>query len=264
MTTPAMQRLLTIMRTLRDPQRGCPWDLRQTFATIAPYTLEETYEVLDTIQRSDFNGLQEELGDLLFQVVFHAQMAQEQGLFDFDDVCQSICDKLERRHPHVFDAEYDGTAQASVARWEQRKQRERAQKAMDSVLDDIPQALPALMRADKIQRRCASVGFDWDTLGPVLDKVYEEIDEVMDEAQQAVVDQTRLSEEVGDLLFATVNLARHLGCRAETTLQEANRKFERRFRAVEQAISAGGQTLESASLEEMEAAWQQVKQQEKQ
>lgn len=264
MTTPAMQRLLTIMSTLRDPQRGCPWDLRQTFATIVPYTLEETYEVIDSIQHNDFNGLKEELGDLLFQVVFHAQMAQEQGLFDFDDVCQSICAKLERRHPHVFDAEYDETAQVSVARWEQRKQRERAQKALDSVLDDIPQALPALMRADKIQRRCASVGFDWDTLGPVLDKVYEEIDEVMDEAQQAVVDQARLSEEVGDLLFATVNLARHLGCRAEMVLQEANRKFERRFRALEHAVKAGGGSLEQASLAEMEAAWQQVKQQEKQ
>ncbi|UCQ12010.1 nucleoside triphosphate pyrophosphohydrolase [Edwardsiella tarda] len=264
MTPPALQRLLTIMRTLRDPQRGCPWDLRQTFATIAPYTLEETYEVLDTIQRNDFNGLKEELGDLLFQVVFHAQMAQEQGLFDFDAVCDGICDKLERRHPHVFDADYDESAQASVARWEQRKQQERAQKAMDSLMDDIPLALPALMRADKIQRRCASVGFDWDTLGPVLDKVYEEIDEVMEEAQQAVVDQARLSEEVGDLLFATVNLARHLGCRAENVLEQANRKFERRFRAVEQAVIAGGSTLEQVSLAEMEAVWQQVKQQEKQ
>ncbi|MBW7981948.1 nucleoside triphosphate pyrophosphohydrolase [Enterobacillus tribolii] len=259
MTIPPMQRLLTIMQTLRDPERGCPWDVKQTFATIAPYTLEETYEVLDAIAREDFGDLRDELGDLLFQVVFYAQMAQEQGRFTFDDICNAISDKLERRHPHVFAAEHHETAEASLARWEQRKAEERAEKSMHSALDDIPAALPALMRAYKIQKRCAAVGFDWDTLGPVLGKVYEEIDEVMDEARQAVVDEEKLGEEIGDLLFATVNLSRHLGHKAENALQAANRKFERRFRAVEEAVRASGKTLEESSLEEMEAFWQQVK-----
>lgn len=184
-----LQRLLNIMKTLRDPQIGCSWDRKQTFATIAPYTLEETYEVLDAIERQDYADLRDELGDLLFQVVFYAQMGQEQGLFDFDEVCTAISDKLERRHPHIFGDAEGGDSEAVAARWEQLKAGERAEKALHSVLDDIPQALPALMKAHKIQKRCASVGFDWNTLGPVLDKVYEEIDEVMHEARQAVVDE---------------------------------------------------------------------------
>ncbi|WP_145552043.1 nucleoside triphosphate pyrophosphohydrolase [Yersinia mollaretii] len=267
-TAIALQRLLDIMRTLRDPEHGCPWDRKQTFDTIAPYTLEETYEVLDAIQRKDFDDLRDELGDLLFQVVFYAQMGQEQGLFAFDDVCHAISDKLVRRHPHVFPDEAqqvaEGTmgSEAALAGWEARKAEERAGKALYSAMDDIPDALPALMKANKIQKRCASVGFDWETLGPVLDKVYEEIDEVMFEARQAVVDDEKLGEEIGDLLFATVNLSRHLGHKAENALQAANRKFERRFRQVEQIVIASGQTMESATLDEMEAAWQQVKKQE--
>ncbi|CNF02152.1 nucleoside triphosphate pyrophosphohydrolase [Yersinia intermedia] len=267
-TALALQRLLDIMRTLRDPEHGCPWDRKQTFDTIAPYTLEETYEVLDAIARKDFDDLRDELGDLLFQVVFYAQMGQEQGLFAFDDVCHAISDKLERRHPHVFpNAALNATdvaigSEAALAGWESRKAEERAEKALYSALDDIPDALPALMKAHKIQKRCAAVGFDWDTLGPVLDKVYEEIDEVMFEARQAVVDQDKLGEEIGDLLFATVNLSRHLGHKAENALQAANRKFERRFRQVEQIVIQSGRTMESATLEEMEAAWQQVKKQE--
>ncbi|BFI69268.1 nucleoside triphosphate pyrophosphohydrolase [Yersinia pseudotuberculosis] len=267
-TAVALQRLLDIMRALRDPEQGCPWDRKQTFDTIAPYTLEETYEVLDAIARKDFDDLRDELGDLLFQVVFYAQMGQEQGLFTFDDVCHAISDKLERRHPHVFSDTSQNVTQAAVnseaalAGWESRKAEERAEKALYSVLDDIPDALPALMKAHKIQKRCASVGFDWNTLGPVLDKVYEEIDEVMFEARQAVVDEDKLGEEIGDLLFATVNLSRHLGHKAENALQAANRKFERRFRQVEQIVTASGQTMESATLDEMEAAWQQVKKQE--
>ncbi|ANI30998.1 nucleoside triphosphate hydrolase [Yersinia entomophaga] len=265
-TASALQRLLDIMRALRDPENGCPWDRKQTFDTIAPYTLEETYEVLDAIQRQDYPDLRDELGDLLFQVVFYAQMGQEQGLFAFDDICNAISDKLVRRHPHVFpvsgqSAEVMDSAEI-IAGWEQRKAGERADKALYSALDDIPDALPALMKAHKIQKRCAAVGFDWDTLGPVLDKVYEEIDEVMFEAKQAVVDEEKLGEEIGDLLFATVNLSRHLGHKAENALQAANRKFERRFRQVEQIVTASGRKMEDASLAEMEAAWQQVKKQE--
>ncbi|MEC5344478.1 nucleoside triphosphate pyrophosphohydrolase [Brenneria populi] len=264
MNSPAIERLLGVMKTLRDPQNGCPWDRKQTFDTITPYTLEETYEVLDAISRKDFDDLRGELGDLLFQVVFYAQMAQEQGLFDFSDVCNAISDKLERRHPHIFaGAAAPADGKAALASWEQTKAQERCEKDRHSLVDDIPDALPALMKAQKIQQRCASVGFDWNSLGPVVDKVYEEIDEVMHEARQAVIDEDKLGEEIGDLLFATVNLSRHLGHKAERALQEANRKFCRRFRQVEQLISQSGRTMEQATLEQMEAAWQQVKQQEK-
>lgn len=255
-------RLLGIMKRLRDPANGCPWDREQTFATIAPYTLEETYEVLDAINREDFDDLRGELGDLLFQVVFYAQMAQEEGRFNFDDICSSISDKLERRHPHIFADGEAGTSSEVLAKWEQIKTAERAEKAQHSALDDIPEAFPALMRAHKIQKRCSSVGFDWTSLGPVLEKVHEEIDEVMHEAQQVVVDEAKLEEEVGDLLFATVNLARHLGTKAEVALQKANRKFERRFREVERIIAAQGLQMTDATLDQMENAWQQVKRQE--
>jgi ATP diphosphatase len=257
-----IDRLLGIMKRLRDPQTGCPWDREQTFATIAPYTLEETYEVLDAINREDFDDLRGELGDLLFQVVFYAQMAQEEGRFNFDDICAAISDKLERRHPHIFADGEAGSSREVLAKWEQIKTAERAEKEQHSALDDIPEALPALMRAHKIQKRCSSVGFDWTSLGPVLDKVHEEIDEVMHEAQQAVIDEAKLEEEVGDLLFATVNLARHLGSKAEVALQKANRKFERRFREVESIIAAQGLEMTEATLDQMENAWQQVKRQE--
>lgn len=257
-----LQHLMNIMKTLRDPQNGCPWDREQTFATIAPYTLEETYEVLDAIERQDYADLRDELGDLLFQVVFYAQLGQELRLFDFDEVCNAISDKLERRHPHIFsDADTANSAAVSV-HWEQLKAGERAEKALHSALDDIPRALPALMKAHKIQKRCAAVGFDWHTIGPVLDKVYEEIDEVMQEAQQGVVDEQKLEEEIGDLLFATVNLSRHLGHKAENALQAANRKFERRFRQVEDMVKQRGLSMADATLEQMEEAWQQVKHQE--
>lgn len=264
MTSTAIERLLSVMKTLRDPQNGCPWDRKQTFDSITPYTLEETYEVLDAISRKDFDDLRGELGDLLFQVVFYAQMAQERGLFDFSDVCNAISDKLERRHPQIFaDAALPPDSRAALASWEQTKAQERSEKDRHSPLDDIPDVLPALMKAQKIQQRCASVGFDWGSLGPVVDKVYEEIDEVMHETRQPVVDEEKLGEEIGDLLFATVNFSRHLGIKAERALQDANRKFSRRFRHVEQIVAESGKTLEQATLEEMEAAWQQVKQQEK-
>ncbi|MER2470926.1 nucleoside triphosphate pyrophosphohydrolase [Photorhabdus laumondii] len=256
-----IKRLLGIMAQLRHPQQGCPWDKEQTFKTIAPYTLEETYEVIDAIERGDFSDLKEELGDLLFQVVFYAEMGKEQQLFDFDDICHAISDKLERRHPHIFGHQQDISGDVAISGWEKSKAQERARKDLHSVLDDIPASLPALMKAYKIQKRCAAVGFDWDTLGPVLDKVYEEIDEVMDEAHQAVVDQQHLEEEIGDLLFAVVNLSRHLGYKPEIALQKACNKFENRFREVEKLILNQGQTLGAATLEEMEQMWQQVKKQ---
>ncbi|MBE8595697.1 nucleoside triphosphate pyrophosphohydrolase [Xenorhabdus sp. BG5] len=257
----AIERLKGIMAQLRHPQDGCPWDKVQTSSTIAPYTLEETYEVLDAIERNDINALKEELGDLLFHIVFYAQMAQEQQQFDFNDICEAVCDKLERRHPHIFNQQAGISSEESIGSWEQRKAAERAEKDQHSVLDDIPASLPALMKAYKIQKRCASVGFDWDTLGPVLDKVYEEIDEVMDEAKQAMVDKDRLEEELGDLLFSVVNLSRHLGHKPEIALQKACQKFENRFRHVEKLILDKGLSLETAILDEMEAMWQRVKSQ---
>ncbi|MCW2255865.1 ATP diphosphatase [Providencia alcalifaciens] len=261
---PQIERLLAIMEKLRDPQSGCPWDTQQTFKTIAPYTLEETYEVIDAIEREDFDDLKGELGDLLFQVVFYAQMAKEQSRFDFEEICQAVSDKLERRHPHIFDAENTTSSEEVIAGWEKRKSAERAQKAQYSVLDDIPNALPALMKAYKIQKRCASVGFDWDTLGPVVGKVREELDEVMEEATQVVIDEQRLEEEIGDLLFATVNLSRHLGHKPEMALNKACQKFEKRFRQIENRLADSGKSTETATLDEMELHWQQIKQEEKQ
>ncbi|MDR0219603.1 MAG: nucleoside triphosphate pyrophosphohydrolase [Enterobacteriaceae bacterium] len=256
-----IERLKSIMAQLRHPQHGCPWDSVQTSATIAPYTLEEVYEVMDAIERNDIHGLKEELGDLLFHIVFYAQMAQEEQLFDFDDICEAVCDKLERRHPHIFNPQSDITGEEAIASWEQRKTAERAEKDQHSVLDDIPASLPALMKAYKMQKRCASVGFDWDTLGPVLDKVYEEIGEVMTEVEQTIVDDERVEEELGDLLFAVVNLSRHLGHKPEIALQKACRKFEKRFRGVETLIHEKGSSLESATLEEMDEIWERVKRQ---
>ncbi|MCX2496947.1 nucleoside triphosphate pyrophosphohydrolase [Plesiomonas shigelloides] len=284
----SLSRLLSIMQRLRDPQAGCPWDKQQTFASIAPYTLEETYEVIDAIAREDYTELKSELGDLLYQVVFYAQMASEQGLFDFHDICAAISDKLERRHPHVFacqdhqdqDNQAQGNRESEAVvpadaltteaiapetvseRWETIKQQERAAKAQTSVLDDIPKAQPALMRAYKMQKRCATVGFDWDTLGPVVEKVHEEIDEVLAEACQVTKNEVKLAEEIGDLLFATVNLSRHLGHRPELALQQACDKFERRFRQIEQAVAARGALMSETSLEEMEALWQEIKRRE--
>ncbi|KAB8305251.1 nucleoside triphosphate pyrophosphohydrolase [Erwinia endophytica] len=258
----SLDRLLGIMKTLRDPERGCPWDREQTFASIAPYTLEETYEVLDAISREDVDDLRGELGDLLFQVVFYAQMANEAGYFNFDDVCNTISDKLERRHPHIFGAVMVRDSDEVLANWEQIKIQERAEKKQHSALDDIPRTLPALMRSYKMQKRCSNVGFDWHTLAPVLDKVYEEIDEVMHEVQQAEVNQQKLEEEIGDLLFATVNFSRHLGSKAEIALQKANDKFERRFRQVEQIMASQGLKMQDATLEQMEDAWRQIKAQE--
>jgi nucleoside triphosphate diphosphatase len=258
-----MQRLLEVMARLRDPDGGCPWDLEQDFSTIAPYTIEEAYEVADAIARGDLAHLKDELGDLLLQVVYHAQMAKEAGLFDFEEVAAAIADKMTRRHPHVFGtAEVDG-ARAQSRAWEAVKARERASKAeaaegSHGVLDDVPLALPALVRAAKLQRRAARVGFDWPEAAQVLDKIDEEIAELRTELQ-AQANQDRLSDEVGDLLFAMVNLARHLEVDGETALRQANAKFERRFGVIEEALRARGRRVDDASLDEMEALWQQAK-----
>ncbi|MEQ4922865.1 nucleoside triphosphate pyrophosphohydrolase [Proteus hauseri] len=250
-------RLLEIMAQLRDPETGCEWDKVQTFDTIAPYTLEETYEVLDAITRKDFSDLKEELGDLLYQVVFYSRMAQEQNLFDFDDVCKAISNKLERRHPHIFANETEQTKPS----WEKLKSQEREAKAQYSLLDDIPAALPALMKAEKIQKRCATVGFDWRELEPVLGKVYEEIDEVLAEVKREPKDNSRIEDELGDLLFSVVNLSRHLKQKPEQALHRACRKFEQRFRFVEKNLTEQGKGIENATLEEMELSWQQAKKQ---
>ncbi|MCX8639410.1 nucleoside triphosphate pyrophosphohydrolase [Gilliamella sp. B3172] len=252
-----LKRLQAITKQLRDPIKGCSWDSKQTFDSLKSYTLEETYEVLDAIDRKDMDELKKELGDLLFQIVFYADLASDQGEFNFDDICSSVADKLVSRHPHIF---ADKTAEKP--NWEQLKQKERDQRAQYSLLDDIPNAIPALMKAEKIQKRCASVGFDWVELKPVIDKVKEELCEVEEELNKTTQDQSKIEEELGDLFFATVNLARHLKVKSELCLQNANNKFIRRFKQVEALLKHKKDNLADATLEEMEDAWQIVKQSE--
>lgn len=256
--------LLAIMAALRDPENGCPWDLKQDFASIVPYTLEEAYEVADTIERGELAELPGELGDLLFQVVFYARLGEEQSLFNFGDVVQSISHKLVARHPHVFgNADFDSEEQVK-ANWENTKAEERRAKdaSATSALDDIPRGLPALSRANKIQKRCAAVGFDWRELPPVVDKIREELDEVLAELDEPERDQDRVADELGDLLFACVNLVRHLKQDPEAVLRRANDKFERRFRGVEQALRADGKDSRECSLEELDGYWNSVKRRE--
>jgi len=259
MTRP-IDRLLAIMARLRDPDRGCPWDREQNFATIAPYTIEEAYEVADAIEREDMTALKDELGDLLLQVVFHARMAEEAGLFAFDDVAQAIADKMERRHPHVFgDAEIASVAAQNEA-WEVHKAAERqASGGAASVLDGVALALPALVRAAKISRRAARIGFDWPDADSVIDKIEEELDEIEDAIDDRVP-PAALEEEIGDLLFATANLARKLDIEPETALRRATAKFERRFRRVETLAAERGI---GRNLDALEALWQEVKAEEK-
>ena len=257
-----MQELLNIMERLRDPETGCPWDLKQTLESIVPYTIEEAYEVADAIHRKDMRELRDELGDLLFQVVFYAQLAKEDGQFDFADVLAAIRDKMLRRHPHVFGDAIIADAEEQRVAWEQHKSEERAQRSVHGLLDGVARSLPALLRADKLQRRAAKVGFDWSDHRQVAAKVAEELNELQAGIEDGAP-KGRLEEELGDLLFACVNLARHIGANPEQSLDTANRKFERRFRFIEQALRAQGKDLEGTGLEVLDELWEQAKQRER-
>jgi MazG family protein len=254
-------KLLAIMKKLRDPDGGCPWDLEQDFSTIAPYTIEEAYEVSDAIERGDFADLRDELGDLLLQVVFHARMAEETGHFAYKDVVAAICDKMVRRHPHVFSTKGGQNASGVRKAWEDIKREERAGKAeggkTDGLLDDVPNALPALMRAIKLQNRAAEVGFDWPSPINVVEKIAEESAELVEASAEQ--NPAKIAEEFGDLLFAFANLARHLKVDPEAALRAANTKFVRRFKAIEGGLQARGISLEEASLDQMEALWNEAK-----
>ena len=253
-----IDRLIEIMARLRTPEGGCPWDLEQTFATIAPYTVEEAYEVADAVEREDFADLAGELGDLLFQVVFHAQIAAELGHFDFEILATQLHEKLVRRHPHLFGGAAVADAAAQEAAWERVKAAERATDGrIVSELDGIPLALPALVRAAKLQRRASRVGFDWSSAPPVLDKVREELAELSEAMATGTVEEQ--TEELGDLIFALVNLARHLHIDPEDAMRAANAKFERRFRYVETTLARAGRSPAEASLAEMDALWDEAK-----
>jgi len=271
----AIDRLIAIMTMLRDKQHGCPWDLEQTIKSLLPYTLEEVYEVADAIENNDLVELEDELGDLLFQVIFYAQIAKEQGAFDFQDIATAITDKLVRRHPHVFpdgDVEKFGiqqdiSAQQVVVNWEAIKELEREEKRkkggeqvaqeVESILDDLPRALPAMERARKLQKRAAQVGFDWAEIAPVLEKLKEEVAEF--EEALASGDLERMSDELGDVLFATINLARHSKIEPEVALRSTNQRFETRFKWIEAALSQQGKVFKDANLEELDALWDQAK-----
>jgi len=271
----AIDRLIAIMTMLRDKQHGCPWDLEQTIKSLLPYTLEEVYEVADAIENNDLVELEDELGDLLFQVIFYAQIAKEQGAFDFQDIATAINDKLVRRHPHVFPAgdveqfgiPQDISAQQVVFNWEAIKEIEREEKRKkggsaageknESILDDVPRALPAMERTRKLQKRAAQVGFDWAEIAPVLNKLKEEVAEF--EEALASGDHERMSDELGDVLFATINLARHSKIEPEVALRSTNRRFELRFKWIEVALSKQGKVFKDANLEELDALWDQAK-----
>ena len=271
----AIDRLIAIMTMLRDKQHGCPWDLEQTIKSLLPYTLEEVYEVADAIENNDLVELEDELGDLLFQVIFYAQIAKEQGAFDFQDIATAITDKLIRRHPHVFpggDVEQFGIsqeidAQQVVVNWEAIKEIEREEKrkkggkqvvqGAESILDDVPRALPAMERARKLQKRAAQVGFDWAEIAPVLEKLKEEVAEFEEALDSG--DLERMSDELGDVLFATINLARHSRIEPEVALRSTNRHFETRFKWIEAALYKQGKVFKDAKLEELDALWGQAK-----
>lgn len=253
----SITRLLSIMARLRDRTHGCPWDLEQNFRTIAPYTIEEAYEVADAIERDDMQALRDELGDLLFQVVFHAQMASEQGAFAFDDVVNAICDKMERRHPHVFGDASIEDAKAQTIAWEEQKRGEREARG-DSVLANVPLALPALTRADKLGKRAAQVGFEWQDASGALDKLDEELKELRDEVRSGAGEK-QIENELGDVLFCVVNVCRYLHVDPEVALRGANVKFERRFRYIEERLKERRKTPAQSSLQEMDELWNEGK-----
>jgi len=261
----SLKQLLKVMEDLRAPDSGCPWDIEQTFSSLIPYTLEESYEVADAIDNKDYDELCSELGDLLFQIVFYSQMAKEQGLFDFNDVTKAITEKLIRRHPHVFaDDQIDSVEQQTLA-WEEHKRKEREEKpvgeqAIVSELDGVIKALPALSRAQKLQRRAARVGFDWEDIKDVYAKLIEEIEEVKEASRLS--DQAAIEDEVGDLIFASVNLARFLNVDAEEAARKGCLKFERRFRSVEQKIAGQKRSMKAMSVAELEQVWKEVKSEE--
>lgn len=257
-----MPRLIEIMRRLRDPERGCPWDIEQDFATIAPYTIEEAYEVADAIERQAWDELRDELGDLLLQVVFHAQIADDRRIFRFDEVANAISDKMVARHPHVFgDESREKSAEQQTRDWEAVKAAERAARAQTGVLAGVAVGLPALMRAVKLQKRAARVGFDWPDAGHVLDKIAEETAELKEATD--TLDQDKVEEEFGDLLFVMANLARHMKVDPEAALRRANAKFTRRFERIEALLAEEGRSPEGSTLEEMDALWDRAKAEER-
>jgi MazG family protein len=268
MSLPQMNRLLEIMVRLRDPDSGCPWDIEQTFETIAPYTIEEAYEVADAIEQNDMSSLRDELGDLLLQVVYHTRMAEEAGLFTFEDVAEGIADKMVRRHPHVFGDQDIADAEAQTVNWEEQKAAERREKAAgnvepESALDGVARTLPGLIRAEKLTKRAARVGFDWPQVEQVFNQLDEETVELRDEISASEMDADRIEDELGDMLFVMANLARKLKVDPEQAVRRANTKFERRFRRVEALLRAEGRSCEDATLEEMDEKWREAKREER-
>jgi len=264
MSMQSIQQLIEIMRALRDPDSGCPWDLEQDFQSLISFTIEEAYEVADAIERNDMDDIKSELGDLLFQIIFYSQLAQEQQAFDFNEVVQSINDKLTRRHPHVFADAKIKDATAQTKEWEKIKQQERKTKAASSSarlshLDDVSRTLPSLMRAEKLQKRAAKEGFDWPSIKGVMAKVVEELAEVQQELDAKIQEQDKLEDEIGDLFFSCINLSRHAGVDAEQSLRKANLKFERRFRRLEKLADVKNQQLNEMTVDELENLWQEVK-----
>ena len=258
-TVEQLLKIISIMAKLRDPDTGCPWDVKQNFATIAPYTIEEAYEVVDAIERGDRAALCDELGDLLLQVVFHARIAEEEGCFSLADVARSISDKMVNRHPHVFGDKKTPDVDQQRQLWENIKKAERAAKGQNGVLADIPVGMPPMQRAVKLQKRAATVGFDWPEIAQVIDKMHEEAEEVVAELESTPQNKKRLTDEVGDLLFVAVNLARKAGVDPETALIGCNKKFEERFNYIEQKIDLNNKKFSDTTLDEMEKLWQEAK-----
>ncbi len=257
--THKIQDFVRLIAKLRDPNGGCPWDLKQNYRSMIPCLLEESYEVIEAIEQNNPQDLKEELGDLLLQVVFFSQLAAEEQKFTFDDVVNNVAEKIIRRHPHVFGEKSAGNEQEALQNWNAMKAEENKDKGHTSILDNIPHAFPALMRAEKLQKRCAKVGFDWQNIEPVIAKIEEELSELKQEINRPHLVQAQVEEELGDLLFAVVNLSRHLKCQPEDSLRKANHKFERRFRAVEMKLKQQNKTVEQSSLVEMDMLWDEVK-----